>query len=61
MSEFNSLVTKQSNWHYDLKSNKDSVKKLLTELLKLPIEISDVKITEPDLETIIKQIYQWKN
>ncbi|MFX1511054.1 MAG: ATP-binding cassette domain-containing protein [Promethearchaeota archaeon] len=62
MKEFDhEKVQTISNWQYDLETDKDSVKKLLSHLLELPIEISDIKISEPNLETIIKEIYRWSS
>ncbi len=59
LNEFDQVITKVSDWQYDLKTDKNSVRKLLADLLELPVEISDIKVSEPSLETIIKKIYEW--
>ena len=53
------MTTKISELSYDVKTTKESVKEILTEILQLNLDISDVKISEPGLESIIKEIYQW--
>ncbi len=52
-------ITKTSDLQYEVKTDKNSVKNLLTELLDLNLEISDIKINEPDLESVIREIYRW--
>lgn len=52
-------ASKISDLQYEVKTDKDSVKNLLTELLDLNLEISDIKISEPDLESVIREIYRW--
>ncbi|MHA2331126.1 MAG: ABC transporter ATP-binding protein [Candidatus Hodarchaeales archaeon] len=58
-NEFDQVV-KISDKQYDLVTNKESVKRLLSDILETPAEILDIQISEPSLETIIKEIYTWK-
>ncbi|MFW9994414.1 MAG: ATP-binding cassette domain-containing protein [Candidatus Odinarchaeota archaeon] len=51
-------AVKTSDRHFDLKTDKQSVKKVLSGLVNLPVELLDIKITEPDLETLIREIYR---
>lgn len=58
--EFGDLASKISDVQYEIKSTKGEVKKHLSTLINLNVNLSDIKITEPDLESIIKEIYQWE-
>ena len=57
LKEFGDTAKKLSDYQFEIKTTKNYVKKILGQLIGL-IEINDIKITEPDLETIIKEIYR---
>ncbi|MHA1978725.1 MAG: ABC transporter ATP-binding protein [Candidatus Hodarchaeales archaeon] len=61
INTFTNMTRQISELSYEIQTTKESVKGVLTELLQLNLDISDIKISEPGLESIIKEIYQWDN
>ncbi|MFX1251941.1 MAG: ATP-binding cassette domain-containing protein [Promethearchaeota archaeon] len=59
LKEYGEMTTRISEFQYEVKTTKESVRKILAELINLDLGIADIKINEPNLETIIREIYQW--
>ncbi len=60
LKEFGENAVQLSDYQFEIKTTKSYVKKILGQLIGLNMDISDIKIIEPDLETIIKEIYRGK-
>jgi ABC-2 type transport system ATP-binding protein len=58
LKEFGDIVLEVNELLYEVRTDKFSVKELLKDLFDLNLDISDLKITEPNLEDIIRVIYQ---